>query len=227
MRRRSATGLIDRLGVAGDAGFRAGLQAGAFLAERIDDATDPRQARRKQADRLIEVVEAQIMSARTLGAIAGLALTALLGHGAAAQGLCGPLTRLLSHPPEGFVASRLQAEGPQRWTTRPVTPNASCEAWESRAGDAAALSCTINDRAPPEQVSAFYRTNVESIDRCLAAFGRWERRATPVALEDLRGTETIWVQDTDNQRFKVSLTDYLRTATSSFYNSFTVEYLKY
>ena len=169
--------------------------------------------------------------ARARVVLAGSLLAALFGRAGYAQDvLCAPLMRLLANPPAGFVERRAGPDGDQRWTATPVAAAAVCGVWESRAGDADSIRCTINDRANPASVTAFYDGEVAGIDRCLATqpvLGKWERTTSPVSVEGLRGTETIWVRDTDALRFKISLADYLRTATNSSYNSFSVEYLKY
>ena len=162
--------------------------------------------------------------------LCALLLLAAPAARAQAPDLCPPLTRLLTGAQPAFHAARNAPEPNQHWATAPIVPHAACTLWSAREGDAEALRCDVNDHAEPAAVAAFYDANLPIIDKCLAALpalAPWKRQSAPVATTGLRGAETVWLHDTDAIRFKISLARYERTETNSYYDSFSVEFLRY
>jgi hypothetical protein len=159
------------------------------------------------------------------------AIFAAMGMGRAMADEIGPvLTRLLANPPSGFVALRGEKTSAvwPIWTAKPFLPNAVCELRGDETGPKQELHCTINNKAPEDVTTAWYKSTASAIDKTIRQLphgGSYVRNKEVSKNADaFQGLSTVWVYDGGAEKIEIELTDDRNFGFAS--NTLSVRYLK-
>ena len=143
-----------------------------------------------------------------------------------AEDICARVRPFLDNP-RFFISAHIKPSGIQRWSTAPLVPGAVCDIWTSRWNDAHNLFCSIDNNL--NDANLFYADVSRQMENCLFSDTRrtWIKNEEKVASEGLSGRETIWISDTDTEKYSVRVKFYIFTATDNILNKVEISYLHY